>query len=70
MKKTVRILHPIPIDRGLPEIHLQIGDITLVADIRPDSLRRMREAGFDFVADGELVGSFREVSMEKTPFKK
>jgi hypothetical protein len=65
MKKTVKILHPI-ID-GLPEIHVTIGDITLVADLRPSSMRRMEQAGFKFVADGELVGSMREVSIQKSP---
>lgn len=62
MKKP---LHPVSVERGLPEIHLTLDQFTLVADIRPDSLRRMLEMGFYFVADGEMVGSMREVSIEK-----
>lgn len=49
----------------LPEIHLQIGELTLVADVRPDSLRRYREAGGELAATGETVGSYQVLSFQK-----
>ena len=41
----------------LPEIHLQVGELVIVADVRPDSLRRFNESGGEMVPTGETIGS-------------
>jgi hypothetical protein len=51
----------------LPEIHLQIGELTLVADVRPDSLRRFQEAGGELAATGETIGSHQVFTPKTNP---
>jgi hypothetical protein len=48
------------------EAHIDLGDgYFLAADVRPGSLRRLEEIGFELKPTGEVVGSHEVLSIKK-----